>query len=386
LGETESRSVVTNTEAWLSSTGELKITRRLDLTVALDRQEFMAATAMVPGLCSLAEETLDDYLRWFPPGWNVVHSAGFVGGSSQSREHSGLLTQIDRMLIGTAKMRRLQGFPGFGQMVSNLQNSTQVAASLFEIHCAAWCLGRIEHRGLVFEPAVVKRSGVKYPDFLWKTGLGDLYCECKTARVWERRESRRVRTLCEVATEALGDEPWPDDLRLDIDLSGNLGSNPGSRLGAIVAKLAWEVRAGQSPRPIRDGAMTVTIRDRSLESPSSAGSIQVTSFRVGPQPTRVDIANAQVSITRSLAAARTRIVRELVKKAKRQLPEEGPGGVFIETGSPSVADVDKQLKEMLAHPSHRAIVWAAICADGEPRLVAWQEHQPFDNRLLEPNE
>jgi len=62
----------------------------------------------------------------------------------------------------------------------------------------------------VFSPPVPKHEGVKYPDFLWGTAIGDLHCECKQLNKWQRTESQRTSALIIVAAGVMGDpELWP---------------------------------------------------------------------------------------------------------------------------------------------------------------------------------
>jgi hypothetical protein len=42
----------------------------------------------------------------------------------------------------------------------------------------------------------------------------------------------------------------------------------------------------------------------------------------------------------------------------------------------------KRLEETLAHPAHRAVVWACVCSGGQPQFAVWQNDQPFDGQLL----
>jgi len=50
-------------------------------------------------------------------------------------------------------------------------------------------------------------------------------------------------------------------------------------------------------------------------------------------------------VTRSFAGTRAKLVTDFVNEAKKQLPDEGPGAVFIQMGGASTAV--ERLKETL---------------------------------------
>ena len=102
---------------------------------------------------------------------------------------------------------------------------------------------------------------------------------------------------------------------------------------------------------------------------------------VGTTPTRIAAENAVLTVTRSLATTRARRVRDLVKRAKSQLPDEGPCGVFIQINGAEFAA--EQLEEMIGRPAHQAIVWAETWTGMAPQHAIWRQNQPFDGRLLD---
>jgi hypothetical protein len=189
------------------------------------------------------------------------------------------------------------------------------------------------HEELAFSPEVIKATGPKYPEFLWRTSLGVLHCECKEANQWERGETKRLRSLMDVASDALDQQgAWPDDLRLDILIDGGLGPNPEARLASLVSGVGAMVQGGKTPAPQEDGAFRATVRPRA-EEPERPPDSQITGrVVVGTEPTLVAPQNSSLTVTRSLAGTRRKLVTELVKEAKRQLPDEGPGAVFVEMG------------------------------------------------------
>ena len=235
----------------------------------------------------------------------------------------------------------------------------------------------------MFSPDVVKANGVKHPDFLWQTELGDLYCECKEAQQRERDETKRLQRLGDVASDALEDvDVWPEDLRIDIMISGSLGRNPETRLQALVRTVAFDVARGRPPKgEIVDGAFAATVMARAEPRDLPRDCQLVGRIRVGTKPVRVDPENSPVTVARSLEGTRAKLVTDLVKAAKRQLPESGPAGVFVQMGGADQAAA--RLRETLAHPAHQGVVWACVFTDGVARHAVWQNDQCFDGRLLQ---
>jgi hypothetical protein len=93
----------------------------------------------------------------------------------------------------------------------------------------------------------------------------------------------------------------------------------------------------------------------------------------------LDHTNARCTVARSIAPTRAKVVRQVIKDAKTQLPDDGPGAVFIEIAGPGPAA--RQLEAVLGRAAHRAVVWATVWKGGAPVEVVWQNEQPFDARL-----
>lgn len=365
---------------------ELAIKRRLNLDLAEDRRELFLACERVPSLNSLVKEYLDDYLRWFKaPEWHLVYDGGLMSGPEPGGGHSRMGSSIKHLLEITAKLRLLQDYVGFEKLISGLDNPSQVGSTIFEIETAAWCTACHYHIGLVFSPLVSKSTGDKYPDFLWQTTIGDLYCECKQLNQWQRAETQRTSALMTVAAEAMGDpEIWPKDVRMEVLIQGHFRGASENRLKAVVEQQSSEVRRGGHPSAFRDDTFTVEVRDRSANPLGLPDSLSIYQVQVGSVPVPLNNSrSAHLMVTKSIGMARAKALSGFVKDAKTQLPDAGPGGVFIEL--PSGIDIATQkLQEMLSQPAHQAVVWASIWTGGTLARAVWRNGQPFDARLVEP--
>lgn len=367
---------------------DLGIERKLNLDLEEDRQELIVACAPLAELRRLVEEHLGNYLKWFKaPEWRVVYSGGMMAGPEPAGQHSRMGSSLGRLLQLTSKLEVLQEFAGFERLISGLDNPSQVSATMFEIEVAAWCASRRCHVDLTFSPSVTKFSGIKYPDFLWRTALGDLYCECKQLNMWQRAETRRASTLMSLVAGAMGDpELWPRDVRMEVLIGGRFRGDSQERLKAIVGQQANDARRGILPAQFEGDTFTVTIRDRSEDPLQIPDSVTVYQVQVGPVPVRLNhFQGAHLIVTKSIGLARARALRDFLKEAKRQLPDNGPGGIFVEM--PDGIDIATQkLQEMLAQDAHRAVAWASIWNAGGPLRAVWRSGQPFDARLTDPRQ
>src|SRR5271157_1597276 len=168
---------------------KLEISRNLSMVIPADRAVLVEAAAGIPELARLVEEHLDDYLRLFPEDhWREVHSGGLI--AIQSSKWLTTASNIQRMLETTEKLKHLEAFPGFSTLLSGFRDAAKVDATLFEVSAATWCATRTASLGLEFSPEITVKDRQKHPDFLWHTVYGDLYCECKGARIDLSPDSR----------------------------------------------------------------------------------------------------------------------------------------------------------------------------------------------------
>jgi hypothetical protein len=291
------------------------------------------------------------------------------------------------MLAITVQLRWLQGYQGFDQLIASLNNPSQISATIFEIEAAAWCATRLCTTALSFSPDVIKREKIKHPDFLWVTDFGDLYCECKQANAWQRGESRLLSTISADLNDAMGAaDTWPTSVRIEVLIHGLFRAGAKDRLKTIVKEQAIEVRRGNRPAVFEDDVFTVKVRDRSDYPAALADSLTLNSILVGQVPVNLsDPRNAYMMVSKSIGLARVKALKDLVRDARKQLPDAAPCGVFVEI--PSSVDLAAQkLEEMLEQSANQRLLWANIWTAGTPHRVVYRDGQPFDARLIAPKE
>jgi hypothetical protein len=364
-----------------------KIKRVLDLDLAANRKELQTILTSHPSLVALTESGLiEDFLRWFrAQEWRTVYGGGMIFGPQPKANASRHGSSIDQMLAITVQLRWLQGYKGFDQLIAGLNNPSQISATIFEIEAAAWCATRLCTTALTFSPDVVKREKVKHPDFLWETNVGALYCECKQANTWQRSEYRLLSQISGDLNDAMGDaDTWPTSVRIEVLIHGLFRAGAKDRLKAIVREQAIAVRLGNRPRVFQDDVFTVKVRDRSVYPEALADSLTHNSILVGQVPVNLnDSRNAYMVVSKSIGLARVKALKDLVRDAKKQLPDAAPSGVFVEIPS-SVDLAAKKLEEMLGQSANQSLVWVSIWTAGTPHRVVCRDDQPFDGRLIVP--
>jgi hypothetical protein len=103
-------------------------------------------------------------------------------------------------------------------------------------------------------------------------------------------------------------------------------------------------------------------------------------LQVGPIAKRVDHTSAHLSLTLPVGRARAKAVRRLIKAAKGQLPEEGPGAAFLEVGG--AEDLQEAVSAVLEETAHESVCWVGLWEGGSPRAAIWRNDQPFDGNLV----
>lgn len=185
--------------------------------------------------------------------------------------------------------------------------------------------------------------------------------------------------------DAMGDaDTWPTSVRIEVLIHGLFRAGAKDRLKAIVREQAIAVHLGNRPAIFQDDVFTVEVRDRSDYPETLADSLTLNSILVGPVPVNLnDPRNAYMVVSKSIGLARVKALKDLVRDAKKQLPDAAPSGVFVEIPS-SVDLAAKKLEEMLEQSANQSMVWASIWTAGTPHRVVCRDDQPFDARLIVP--
>lgn len=353
----------------------LPLERTLDLSVAADRTELAACASSLPLLRESVATNLDAYLHYFRGDqWRILHERGIVRVSVGEKRTHGF--RLSHLLEVTRWLAWFKDCEGFDRLVEQFGNASQIESTAFEVEMAAWCATRTAHMELAFSPQVATPSGVKRPDMRWVTAQGQLYVECKMASTFE---SNLRRSLTHLESEAdrlyKRHSTWRDDLRLDIVVARRTREF-AVWLPDAIARAA----AADEPGLVSaiEGA-SIALLPRDAPSPRIGEAVTGGLARVGSTATRLDLAT-YIRVTLSASSARAGTAARLVKEARRQVPPDGLGLIFIGLGSTPAAVA--RVSSLIRASEYSHIPFVAISASGG--LVAtWRSD--FDGAsLIEP--
>lgn len=359
----------------------LSIPRRLDLSRREDRRDLFIAAEELPELHSLLAAYLDDYCRLLPAqSWQTVYSGGFVVAARGRRGTT--LSVLDAMHLARTLVR-LESLPGFGKLVEHFGNPTQVSSAIFEARAAAWCADREVTLSIELHPSTQTKGGsITRPDFLWHTRLGDLYCECKRGATLEAAATERLERIYAQLARSYDRFPvWNDSFRLNVSLVTSATNEATRQIDSLVEQAHEADAKGRharweySSKHVRAG---FSLRAESLDG-SRDGLIMGRSI-AGTQATSI-VSTTDLSLAMPVGSHRLRMLTKLVRRARRQLPEDARGAVLLEMSSTS--GLAEKLKELVAQDEHSRTPWISLWRDGAIISAAWRSDQPFDGVLLE---
>ena len=355
----------------------ISIPHKLNISNPEDRQALLKAAAGMPTFLSLIEEQLDRYLTMFPePQWHTIYSGGMivVGQKKHSRSYD-----LCQMLELIKSLKDIEKYSDFATLMSGFRNQSQIAATMFEVDVAVWCVNRKMTQSLEFSPSVYVKGHVKHPDFLWHTELGRLYVECKTSEAIETNFMKRASKLTNVLNAAhKANEPWDSAYRLDVTITTTATNQIEQRIKDVVAQASLALKSGNLC-PFKNGEVSGVLHKREESPPHEDEIIRSSSINVGTTATAISHKNSHTTFTMSLAKYRGRATRDLIHEARTQLPEDYPSAIFIKLGGPISAR--RKAEKLLVSPEYERTPWIGIWTPAELRVI-WRNGQPFDGRLL----
>lgn len=359
----------------------LYLPRILDLSRPEDLELLRQAAATLVPLAELVETELNDYLALFPEQhWRTIFPGGLMTIKGNGRHTSGL--SIDLALGLTRSLKKLRKYRGFEKLIAGFRNPAQLDATWFEVLIAEWCMERAITVSLEFSPEVLVKGRSKYPEFLWDTILGKLYVECKRGELFDNDFDRKMTRLHQcIEKEYKSYDSWGNSVRLDVIVRGVVRNGVEKRLQKVIQRAAHRVQTGVPGETFEEGEVRATLRHRSEQPLLEKGDARSCSIMVGTTPTKIDVENAQWTLTMSQTAHRVRGAGMLLREARTQLPADARGAVFIQMGSAEMCQ--EKIANLLRQEAYVNTPWAAICGAGELRAV-WRMNQPFDDRLLVP--
>ncbi|MGH9877185.1 MAG: hypothetical protein ACRD5H_06065, partial [Nitrososphaerales archaeon] len=294
---------------------------------------------------------------------------------------------LTTMLRITESLLKLKKYAGFEKLVNGFRNPGNLLGTLFEVQAAHWCSERQVTLSMEFSPSVRMRNGYKHPDFLWKTSLGDLFCECKSGAEFEGKFAKRFQFLYDLVEEkyrkhGLAHPKYRVDLRLDSSTKNGIEK----RIETVLNEISGELRSEEiRRRVIQDGEVTAVLSLRDEPVSEEKDMLRGRTVTVRTEPTLIVGAeaykNSQFTVTMSIRKERQKLTAKLLKEARTQLPLlPFLSCVFIELGGGEAATQD--LKTRLANPTYSNTPWVSVWIGGQLYTAVWRNDQPLDAGLL----
>ena len=361
--------------------GLINLGRPVDLSLEADRAHLRACAQSDPEFSELVAKNLDNYLGYFPGADLRAVSPG--GGISVSMGPStGQGFSLGFALSLARDLSRLSSCPGFPQLVAEFKNGPQVRSAVFELTCATWCLDRGVHKSLYLFPEVLVGGKRKRPEFLWSTQLGEIYCECKSMSAKESELAKQVTRLMnflEVEWREIG--KWPAGTCLDVhvtSLDGNVYSDMRAAVNSVHSSLSDQPDAQLVNE---HGNVCARLIPSAELPPKQEGWARQARVEVNQTPREI-FRNCYLALNLSHRGHLQRLVRNLLADARRQIPESGPGAVFIEIHS-DPNPIANAILPVLENPDYERIAAALLWCGAEPAWMSHRKGQPFNTRLLE---
>lgn len=361
---------------------DLQISRVLDLSCSDDQKELLKALAHLPEIRTLVEDHLDAYLGLFPEDdWHLIHSGGLIG--IPTHEKGSVMLDLREALLLASALEELRLYPGYQRFLSQFRNPSQVKATIFETRVAKWCKDRDTFAGLQFAPEVFVGRDVKRPDFLWRTQLGDLYCECKSGRFFETNLRQKIKSTFAILKQLYEESaPWDPMFRLEISLASTRTNKIQDQFTGAVQEAQREDRRGA-----QDGwhlhLSNVQARFMRREAPFKQDSETIVMGLAQVDPTPRSVVEASyLSLAMPVGGFWHRWIKRMLVEARRQLPPDSQGAIFIEFNAEKT--VRAKLQGLVSQLSYARTPWVSLWQQGEFRFAIWRDGQPFDARLLLP--
>jgi hypothetical protein len=325
---------------------------------------------------------LDDYVRLFAwPVFRAVYQGGLISIPLSNNGQIGV--HLRTLLALTSKLVALERFPGFSKLMAGFGNPTQFNSTAFEVDVAAWCASRRLCQSVELSPEVPVGNRIKSPDLLWKTTLGDIYCECKHENLADNKAMKRIFRLGGAlgkVYEANG--PWDERCRLDIVVQHPVFDGTIKIISRLISETAARHRAGAEDGEVVDGVVSVRLSGTTDPLPAFAGCIQFHNKQLKAATTEPAIStNARFTLTMSVMSHRLKQLVSLVRDARTQLPHDKPGAIFIDIGRSEL--FIKKLNELIVHPAYSNTPWISLWEMGQPLTAVIRNGQPLDRRLAE---
>jgi hypothetical protein len=381
--------------------GPFEIGHIFDLTKSGDRIQICKAIVDEFKLSHLVEDGLSNYLRLFseqhwrtiywdalvtvPPKYSL-HIAGEISGKRVVIDagNKSLITIDFIQLLQVAQwLCSLEAYRGFERLIRGFRNPTQVLATIFEVKVAHWCANRSATLSLEFSPPVEINGRVKFPDFAWNTEFGTIYCECKIVDGGASNEAAAIQRLSDLV-EAVYKEysPWPSDYRVDIVIDGARSNGIERRPKKAIADAKQYLTSSISRiPPVRDEEVAITIVPKTMPVPTRTLIARSGAATVGTDRVPLTSENLDFTITLPMGKYYLRKLTSHLRLAKRQLPGNCDGAVFLDM--PANELIRLKIQDLIVLPEYRGAILVSLWTSDNLMHNTYTFERSIADRLME---
>jgi hypothetical protein len=363
------------------------IDRAFDIRVPEDRERLADLLPVIDGRSfSINQQDFLDALeslnRWLRFPERLVYQWGILGPIPTGREN--IVLSIDQAVELGQQLLLLETLPGFDRLTAGFQNPRQFEDTRFEAKVGATFVRLPAVRDLTCAPEVFVRGRQKRADFRFLTVDGETIVECKQIHRVHLRASRRMVKQRQAIASALDRIVWPDDLRLEVEVTGPFRESDEAVATRIVSDALAGFRSGRD-QPMSVGPTSCFVVSR--DSP-----FRLTDIRFGidqvvlPSGVSTGLFNPKVTCLRivnpTLEAQERRAIGAALNDALRQLPVDRHGLICLGGTPARLAEVPSTSR--LGDPAY-VHVRAIVIADGpELKFIAREADKGFVERLVQP--
>lgn len=359
------------------SNWRMNLDRTYSLENSSDVLQLKEYAKKIPTFAKELDDHLDLYMQIFPERhWRTIYDGLMIVIDIGNKQLIGY--EFPYLLDIARKYKFLEKFDVDKNLIQGLRNPPQISSTLFEIETAAFCATRTISQFIEFSPEVTRNGKIKRPDFLWKTSLGDIYCECKQAGIFENNFKSRMGTINAYLESRLKNFEIPKELRLDFEVERT--GRAENSINHILNELKIPVEGQQS----QHNYVKLHVRSRSQDLEPTAASVKTSNITTSAGMNKASEQSAPSTLTVHSTRFWNTVCSKLISDARTQVPLDRPSAIFLGLSTEKVGKaVFPKVTELILQPSFGNTPCIVICAQGGMSLIA-RNGQPFNTAIGEP--
>ena len=231
---------------------------------------------------------------------------------------------LETMIQTGLQLKALENYPGFIDLVKNLNNKTQIFNTILEIESAFLCHKQPSSKSLHFSKSQNVNGRIKNPEFTFDTTLGEVIGECKKQ---DSSDNSNLNSYMKVV-EALSSFTQIQNFRVEIFIRRLETGNSAKNVLALLRHISNNANTINTEFHFKEFSYIVlpSTSHRFYTDYNFCNSY----ISIGTTPVQINnIHNYSLSIMYK-SAALIRRTEELIKDASKQIPKTAEGIIFIE--------------------------------------------------------